>query len=119
MRVLLDENVPVDLAAELTGHDVETVVGLGWAGITNGELLRRAHGQFGALITMDQGMAFQQDLSDAALGVVLVLAPSNRLIHLRPLVPAILAALAEIQPGELRRIEDRLAEGDREADDGH
>ena len=64
-------------------------------------------------------MAFQQDLSDAALGVVLVLAPSNRLIHLRPLVPAILAALAEIQPGELRRIEDRLADGDREADDGH
>jgi hypothetical protein len=34
-------------------------------------------------------------------------------------VPAILAALAEIQPGEFRRIEDLLAEGDREADDGH
>ena len=27
MRVLLDEHLPVDLAAELRGHDVDTVTG--------------------------------------------------------------------------------------------
>ena len=42
MRVLLDENLPHDLAAELVGHDVATVHSLGWAGIKNGELLRKA-----------------------------------------------------------------------------
>ena len=40
VRVLLDENLPVSLAAELVGHDVASVAGLGWRGIKNGELLR-------------------------------------------------------------------------------
>jgi len=38
VRVLLDEQLPLDLAGALHGHTVDTVVGLGWAGITNGEL---------------------------------------------------------------------------------
>jgi predicted nuclease of predicted toxin-antitoxin system len=42
MRILLDENLPLDLARDLLGHDVQTVVGLGWEGAKNGELLRRA-----------------------------------------------------------------------------
>ena len=42
MRVLLDENLPLDLARELLGHDVQTVAGLGWEEVKNGELLRRA-----------------------------------------------------------------------------
>src|SRR5215470_17161259 len=41
VRVLLDEQLPVDLAAALEGHSVDTVVYRGWTGITNGELLRR------------------------------------------------------------------------------
>jgi len=36
VRVLLDEHLPHDLIAELTGHDVETVQGLGWSGVKNG-----------------------------------------------------------------------------------
>ena len=44
MRVLLDENLPLDLAPELLGHDVQTVVGLAWQGVKNGELLRRTAG---------------------------------------------------------------------------
>jgi hypothetical protein len=45
VRVLLDENVPVDLAAELPGHEVFTVTRLGWSGLKNGELLTRARGR--------------------------------------------------------------------------
>jgi predicted nuclease of predicted toxin-antitoxin system len=45
MRVLLDEQLPVDIAAEFRGHAVDTVAGRGWAGIKNGELLRRMSGQ--------------------------------------------------------------------------
>ena len=54
MRVLLDENVPVDLAGLIGDHDVETVSGLGWSGIKNGELLHWMHGRFDALVTMDR-----------------------------------------------------------------
>jgi len=104
VRVLLDENVPVDLAPELTGHEVETVSGLGWSGVKNSELLLRASGQFDVLVTMDQNLPFQQNLTNTALGVVLVWAPSNRLIHVRPLVHGILAAMVDIQPGEMRRV---------------
>jgi hypothetical protein len=49
MRVLLDEQLPVDLSAELRDHVVDTVVGRGWAGINNGELLRRMRGQYDVL----------------------------------------------------------------------
>jgi predicted nuclease of predicted toxin-antitoxin system len=59
MRVLLDENLPLDLARDLSGHDVQTVVGLGWEGVKNGELLRRAAGHSDALVTMDRNLEFQ------------------------------------------------------------
>ena len=42
MRVLLDEQLPRHLARELRGHDVTTVQQERWAGLKNGELLRRA-----------------------------------------------------------------------------
>lgn len=104
MRVLLDEQLPLDLAATRQGHSIDTVVGRGWAGITNGELLRRMHGEYDALITMDRGIELQQDLATLPFGVLLVRAPSNRMVHLQPLVPPILDALPAVKPGQLHRI---------------
>lgn len=106
MRVLLDENLPFDLASDLSGHEVKTVSGLGWDGIANGELLGRAAGSFDAFVTMDRNIEFQQRLPRQPYGVVLVRAPSNRMLHLRPLVPAILAALDSLKPGELLPVGD-------------
>ena len=63
MRVLLDEQLPRQLATELTDHEVRTVQQQGWAGLTNGELLRRAADEgFQVLITADQNLEFQQNL---------------------------------------------------------
>jgi hypothetical protein len=104
VRILLDENLPVELAIELAGREVHTVTGLGWAGVTNGELLARAGGQFDVLLTMDSNLEFQQNLTVLPFGVLIIRAPSNRLVHLKPLVPGILAALSDVQPGEVRRI---------------
>ena len=44
MRILLDESLPRELKQELPGHDVQTVQDAGWAGLKNGDLLRRAAG---------------------------------------------------------------------------
>jgi hypothetical protein len=104
LRILLDENLPVDLAAELVGHEVATVVGLGWQGIKNGDLLHRAQEHFEVLVTMDRNLEFQQDVKGFELSILLVLAHSNRMVHLRPLVPAILKAIETGRPGELRRV---------------
>jgi hypothetical protein len=84
VRVLLDEQLTLDFAAALQGrHSVDTVAGRGWAGITNGELLRRMDGEYDALVTMDRGIEFQQNLTTGAVGVLLARAPSNRMVHLQ------------------------------------
>jgi len=53
VRVLLDENLPHDLAQALAEHEVVTVQGLGWSGLENGELLRRADGHIDAFVTAE------------------------------------------------------------------
>jgi hypothetical protein len=104
VRLLLDESLPHDLARELVGHDVHTVVGEGWAGLQNGELLRRAHGTFDVFLTMDQNLPYQQNLRAVAVAVVLIRARSNRMADLRPLLPGMLATIAAAKPGEVHRV---------------
>ena len=104
MRVLLDESLPSDLAADLPRHDVRTVSGHGWSGLLNGELLRRARGEFDVFVTMDQNLPHQQNLGAIGMPVVLVFAKSNRMADLRPLIPAILEAVTGAEPGAVRRV---------------
>jgi hypothetical protein len=104
VRVLLDEQIPIGLADQLPGHEVHTVAELGWAGIKNGELLRRAAGQFDAFLTMDRNLEFQQNLAALPLGILLIRAPSNRLRDIIPLAAAILTALPSLRPGQLLRV---------------
>ncbi len=60
--------------------------------------------EYEALVTMDRGIEFQQNLTTVPFGVLLVRAPSNRMAHLQPLVPAILDALIVLKPGQLHRV---------------
>ena len=80
------------------------IAGRGWTGVTNGELLRRMEGEYDVLLTMDRGIEFQQNVSALVVGVLLIRAPSNRMTHLEPLVPAVLDALPRLEPGQLQRI---------------
>lgn len=106
MRVLLDEQLPRHLAREIAGHDVSTVQQCGWAGLKNGELLRAAAAEgFDVLVTADRNLQFQQNLSRAALGIVLLVAPSNALEDLLPLVPGLHAAISKSRPGQILRVE--------------
>ena len=104
MRLLLDECVPKRLKRELPGHDARTVQDLGWAGIKNGALLSLANGQFDALLTVDQGIEYQQNLSGLSISVVVMMAPSNDVDDLRPLLPGVEEALAKLRPGEITRV---------------
>ncbi len=61
MRILLDENLDWRLRRDLPEHQVESVPLLGWAGIHNGELLRKAiEAGFDVLVTMDGNMVHHQ-----------------------------------------------------------
>lgn len=104
MRVLLDEHLPIGLAAQLPDHAVDTVAGRGWAGIRNGDLLRQMAGRYEVPVTMDRSIEFQQRVSTLPFGIVLVRALSNRLEHLRPLVQEILSAISAARPGQVRSV---------------
>ena len=102
MRILLDECVPRPLRRELTGHDVRTIREMGWAGKKNGELLALMAGAgFEVLLTVDQNLRYQQNLAVAGVAVVVMIAPSNRLDDLVPLVPAVEVALGGVQAGDV------------------
>lgn len=93
------------LARELVGHEVQTVSGVGWAGVQNGALLLQATGRFDAFVTVDRNLAFQQGIEGLTLAVVVLRARSNRLSDLKPLVPALLRALSQGRPGEVAWVE--------------
>jgi len=78
---------------------------MGWSSKRNGELLRLMVAEhFEALLTVDQNLEFQQNVRASGLGVVVVLAKTNRVKELRPLVPEILAALNRVTAGGLIRV---------------
>lgn len=102
MRILLDENLNWRLRGDLPGHEVESVPLLGWAGIQNGELLRRAaDAGFDVLITMDSNMRHQQDMTRFRIALIALRARSNRIDDTRPLMRQVLAELPRIKPGTL------------------
>ncbi len=105
MRLLLDECVPRRLKADLLGHDVHTVAEMGWSSKRNSELLRLIVAEkFDGLLTVDQNIEFQQNISASGVAVVVVAARTNRLQELRPLVPRMLNALATVLPGQILRV---------------
>jgi hypothetical protein len=104
MRVLLDECVPRALRKELPGHEVKTVAEAGWAGVRNGELLQLAAKQFDLLLTIDSNLEYQQNFAGLTLAVIVVHALSNDVTLLRPLMPAVLAAIPTTKPGMVTHI---------------
>jgi predicted nuclease of predicted toxin-antitoxin system len=105
MHLLLDENLDWRLAHSLPGHDVESVQKNGWAGIKNGELLRRAEQAFDVFVTMDGNIEFQQDYVQLSIAIIALRARSNRLSDTEPLMPKLLALLPTLQPGTITRLE--------------
>ena len=105
MRVLLDECVDWRLLRDIVGHDVKTARQMWWATIKNGELLALAAQQFDVFVTVDRNLSFQQNLVALPIAVIVLRARTNRLTHLRPLVPALLAAFQSPKPGVAQVIE--------------
>jgi len=104
VRVLLDEQIPVDFALHLTGHGVRTVRDCGWTGLKNGALLERAAGTFDAFVTLDRRLEREHQLEGRMFGVVLLRARSTRMQDLLPLAPALLEALKDLAPGTVRHV---------------
>ena len=105
MKVLVDESLPVALAAEIKDHDVSTVRAQRWLGLRNGVLLRAAvDAGFEVIVTADKALQYQQNLERIGIGVVLISRVRNRMRDLRPLLQQLLIAIAQVRPGQLIEI---------------
>jgi PIN like domain len=105
VRVLLDECVPKVLRRGLPGHHVRTVAEMNWSGLENGDLLRAMRaGGFEVLLTVDQNLRHQQNVANTGIALLVLVAASNRIADLVPLLPHALTALSSIKPGEVAEI---------------
>lgn len=93
MRVFLDECVDWRLSSEIPGHQVSAARDMRWTGLKNGELLSRASEQFDAFVTVDRNLAFERNLGNYPIAVVVLRARTNRLADVRRLIPDLLRLL--------------------------
>ncbi len=104
MKLLIDECLPRGLKHLFREHDCRTVREMGWSGKKNGVLLSLAEADFDVLVTIDQSMDREHDIPRRGIGLLVLIARSNQIEDLEPIVPRALAALRTIRPGVVIRV---------------
>lgn len=74
---------------------------MGWGGITNGALLKKAAREFDVFLTGDRNLSFQQAVDRFNITVVVLHAESTQLRYTLLLIPKLLSLLPSLQPGEV------------------
>lgn len=102
MRLLLDECLPLELAAHLPGHEVRTVRDMGWLGIQNGRLLKRIaeSNAFDVFVTVDKNLPHQQNLRGLPFAVAVLRVRSTRVPDVLAQAPELLLRLSNAKVGE-------------------
>ena len=105
MRLLIDECVDERLRLLFPGHECQTARFANLAGLKNGRLLEAAEAAgFDVLITVDQNIPDQQNLSQRKIGMVILCGRTNRLRDLELLVPAAISALRSVRAGDVVKV---------------
>ncbi len=103
MNILFDQGTPVPLRKELDVHQVDTAYEKNWSDLDNSELLDKAENEtYDLLITTDQNLYYQQDLSDRSLAVVVLTTTSWPRIQQR--TDHIKSRIKEVEPGTYNEI---------------
>ena len=99
MRILFDQGTPVPLRALLNGHTVSTAYEMGWSELANGDLLAAAEADFDALITTDQNLRYQQNLTGRRLAILVL--PTTSWPKIRSNEVQVIASIDALRPGEI------------------
>ncbi|MBA3768429.1 MAG: hypothetical protein H0W99_15905 [Acidobacteria bacterium] len=103
MKLLFDQGTPVPLRNHLPNHAIETAYEKGWSNLKNGDLLTRAESNgFDALITTDQNLPYQQDLTGRKISVVVLLTTSWP--RIKNYIALVTQAIDNLQPGSYEEI---------------
>jgi hypothetical protein len=103
VRILFDQGTPAPIRNYLAGHEVSTAAGMGWSTLSNGGLLDTAEKEFDVLVTTDQVLKPQQDLSRYKLGIVVL--PFASWPKLQPHADRIASRIGQVRRGEYCEIE--------------
>ena len=96
-RILLDQNVPAAVR-RLLRDEVFSAAELGWGKYANGALLDAAEAAgFDILITADQNMRYQQNLTRR--GIAIIVLQTNHWRVIREQGSILLSAVANAKPG--------------------
>ena len=76
MKILFDQGTPLPLKNHLVGHEIQTAFELGWSALDNGDLIALAEESFDLLITTDQQLRYQRNLSGRKLAIVVLMTTS-------------------------------------------
>ena len=73
MKVLLDENLPKRLKADLSEFRVHTVQDMGWGGKENGDLLKlMLEEEFDVMVTSDKNLKHQHNFDNYPIAVIVL-----------------------------------------------
>jgi hypothetical protein len=98
MKILLDHNTPLGVRRILANHDVQPAGQMGWATLSNTNLLDAAErAGFEIFITCDQNIAFQQNLAARRIAIVVLM--TNRWDDIRAQPQTVRHAVDNATPG--------------------
>ena len=104
MKLLFDQGTPVPLRKHLLNHVVETAYERGWSNLKNGDLLSQAESEgFEALITTDQNLRHQQNLSGRRISVVVLM--TTNWPRIKNHVGIVVQAIDSLRPGSYEEIQ--------------
>jgi hypothetical protein len=73
LKILFDQGTPAPLRYMRPGHDVESAFERSWQALQNGDLLTAAEqAGFDLVITTDQNLRYQQNLSARSLAIIVL-----------------------------------------------
>jgi hypothetical protein len=72
MKILFDHGTPAPLRRQLAGHEISTAYEVGWATLSNGDLLVATEKTFDVFITTDRNLRYQQNLAGRRLAILVL-----------------------------------------------
>ena len=98
MKVLFDQGTPLPLRRHLRPHEVDSAFERGWSALKNGDLLDQAEASgYGCLITTDQKLRHEQNLSKRRIRVVVLMTTSW--LRIKPRSDQVRTALENLPEG--------------------
>ncbi len=98
MKILFDHGTPAPLRRQLAGHEIATAYEMGWAKLSNGDLLAAAEMSFAAFITTDKNLRYQQNLVGRRLAILVL--PTTSWPEIQRNMSKVVARVNALKPGD-------------------